>query len=201
MEDSIVLILIISFFIILTVCIIMHDVSKKRHYKMIVQETKEANNKIVREIFDKYGKPTVILDAVCKDNRNMDWRSDINSHIIVYEQTKIFFLKGKKYDLSELTGYSISVNNQIVSASTNISTGSMLGRAVVGGVLLGGVGAILGANSADTETNYTAVDNAIVSIFTNSISNPAISLDLICPDPKELARIEGVLRIITAKTE
>lgn len=102
------------------------------------------------------------------------------------------------YDFSQITGYSLSVNNQIVSSNTKTSTGSALGRAALGGALFGPVGAIIVAGTAKQTTEYETEDKTVITIFTNSLSEPAIVLNLFMPTTENVAKIEGVLRIITS---
>ena len=161
----------------------------------------ETKNQIAQQRqTDAYGEPTVKISAQCYSSA-WNWSSgtDINSQILVYEPLRKISIKGKMYDFSQITGYSVTVNNQIVSSNTKTSMGSALGRAAVGGVLLGGAGAIIGASTAKKTTEYESKDRTVITIFTNSLSEPSIVLDLIMPDKEKVARIEGVLRIITTE--
>lgn len=153
------------------------------------------------QLTDAFGEPTIKIYAPCRSvPMNHSHTTDINNQVMVFEPLKKIFLKGRMYDFSQITGYSVSVNNQIISSNTRTSTGSMLGRAAVGGALLGGVGAIIGANSANTITEYQTAEDITINIFTNSLSEPSIVLDLISPDKDNVGKIEGILRIITTTT-
>lgn len=142
-----------------------------------------------------YGNPTLEIFAPCYSTYGTTLENDNANNILVYEPLKKISIKGKIYDFSQITGYSVSVN-PFAGATTRTSTGSMLGRAALGGVLFGGVGAIIGASSARKETEYET--RTFFTIYTNSLSEPSIVLDLILPDKERVAQIEGVLRIITA---
>ena len=183
--------------IVLAVVSIIAGIYESVIIRKKVDEDFKNNEKSLAQFTNTYGEPTITVFAPCYSVPNTYYSTDINSHVMVFEPTKKIFLKGKMYDFSQITGYSISVNNQVISSNTKTSTGSMLGRAAVGGALLGGVGAIIGANSAKTETEYKTLDKTIITIFTNSLSEPSIVLDLISPQKEDVGKIEGILRIIT----
>lgn len=76
------------------------------------------------------------------------------------------------FPVTEILSLEVIEDGQTVSHSTTTgggeiktSTGSMLGRAVVGGVLLGGVGAIIGGSTARKTTTSEAVTH------TNTVEN------------------------------
>ncbi len=144
-----------------------------------------------------YGEPTIKVLAPCYSTyAKSSSLEDISNYVLVFEPLEKISLKGKIYDFSQLTGYSVSVN-QVDSSTTKTSLGSALGRAALGGALFGGIGALIGASTAKTDTEYES--KTTITIFTNSLSEPAIILDLILPEKENIARIEGVLRIITEK--
>lgn len=64
----------------------------------------------------------------------------------------------------------------------SIQKSSGVGRAIVGGALAGGVGAIVGSNTGKT---YDAVTSLIVKIITNDIKNPIIQIILINSEAKK----------------
>ncbi len=184
--------------IILAVVFIFVGIRDAVSIRYSVNEDYEKNEKVLAQLKNTYGEPSIKVYAPCSSNpANQSLLTDINSYVMVYEPLKKISLKGKIYDFSQITGYSISVNNQIVSSNTRTSTGSMLGRAAVGGALLGGVGAIIGANSAKTTTEYNTKDKTTITIFTNAISDPSVVLDLVLSNKEDIAKIEGILRIIT----
>ncbi len=146
-----------------------------------------------------YGEPTIKVPARCYTSlsKSSDCTGFVNE-IWVFEPYRKISIRGKVYDFSQITGYSLSVNNQIVSSDTKTSTGSALGRAAIGGALFGPVGAIIGGSTAKKTTEYETYNKTVITIFTNSLSEPAIVLNLVMPTTENVARIEGVLRIITS---
>lgn len=144
-----------------------------------------------------YGEPTIKILAPCYSTYSQSSSlEDVSNYVLVFEPLEKISLKGKIYDFSQLTGYSISIN-PVDSSTTKTSLGSALGRAALGSAIFGGVGALIGASTAKTETEYKS--KTTFTVFTNSLSEPAIILDLILPEKENVARIEGVLKIITAK--
>lgn len=161
---------------------------------------REKNEIANRELVKTYGEPTIRIPARCY-GVPMNWArdTDINSQVIVFEPLKKILLKGKMYDFSQITGYTVSVNNHIVSSNTQTSTSSALGRAAVGGALLGGVGAAIGASTAKKSTEFNTKEETVITIFLDSLIEPSVTLDLVSPNKDNVGRIEGILRIITDK--
>lgn len=173
------------------------DAKTRKELKQEEQQFQMA----LTEITDSYGEPTIEIFAPCYSIASKaQFSKNIENYFMVFEPTKTIALKGKLYNFSQITGYTVSVNNKIVSSSTSASTGSVLGRAALGGALFGGVGAIIGAASAKNEADYETHEETVITIFTNSLSEPSVILDLIVPEKETVAQIEGILRIITKDT-
>lgn len=70
--------------------------------------------------------------------------------------------------------------NQIIDCkiieNSNVISGGGVGRAVAGGVIAGGVGAIVGAN---TKKSSTMLNNFSIDIITNDINNSVVRLKMI----------------------
>ncbi len=114
---------------------------------------------------------------------------DINTHVMLFESSQIIRIKAQEYKFSDILGYSLvdDATSETITTSTGTaktSTGSMLGRAVVGGVLTGGLGAVAGAatakkNISDNATSQTTtMHNYTLYINVNSLQEPTISLNL-----------------------
>ena len=90
------------------------------------------------------------------------------------------------------------------------STGSMLGRALVGGVLLGPVGAVVGGATAKRKTEATPVYKTVykdevkikyvVQITVNDLNNPVRSV-MFGSRKEEALHLESMLNLIIAKTK
>lgn len=110
------------------------------------------------------------------------WRdNDSFSAIRVFENKNIITINNKEYMFDDIISCELSDNNSVLMAKTvtKISTGSMLGRAVVGGLLLGGVGAIVGGVTAKKETQPANNKQDLNAIYTlkvtiNNLSEPVL---------------------------
>ena len=147
------------------------------------------------------------------DNFLGNWRDlyDFDKHIFVFEKSQVVIIKSKEYKFSDILSCSLvdDVTNETITTTTGKSktaTGSMLGRAVVGGVLTGGLGAVAGAATAkrniteDASSKTTTVHDYFIYINTNNFQEPVISLH-IGNDSGRAQRIIGVMNVIMAKNK
>lgn len=110
---------------------------------------------------------------------------EICPHLIFNENRKKVWLSQNEYSFDEIIDVVIedivtqhTTGGDIV---TKTKTGSMIGRAVVGGVLTGGVGAIIGGATAKKESTVTPTEihtehRYNLLITTKNISNPLITI-------------------------
>ena len=173
---------------------------KAERKKRIDEERKEKKEKYECEIESlktKYGEMTNIYPL--SDEMN------INKKVIVFAESKKIWLIGNIYDFTDIIGCSINDNQQTTKAKveykTSTSTGSMIGRAVVGGVLTGGVGAVIGGATAAKKT--VAVPSGsdkvrhsyTITININSFSTPIVNLK--CYNDEQLKNeLWGIFNII-----
>ena len=89
----------------------------------------------------------------------------------------------KKILAYSLTDNQRTISTTIGNADTKTSTGSMVGRGLVGGVLFGGVGALAGASTAkkNTEIQTTTCEdtehNYILYLSVDEMANPQRKLE------------------------
>lgn len=112
----------------------------------------------------------------------------IDKSFLIFESSKTVFFEGNSYKFKDIISFEVFDNSKtIYSASSAISstnTGSMLGRAAMGGILFGGIGAAIGGVTAKKEiqisgsSTYTTHDYEIV-ITVNSLSTPTVKLSLL----------------------
>lgn len=91
---------------------------------------------------EKYGKCTLAIRPKENNLNNTD-------NVLVYDEKKVIAINGIIYNYSDILDFNI---NNDVSYKTSTSTGSMVGRGLVGGILLGGVGALAGATTANKKS-------------------------------------------------
>ncbi|MDE5845495.1 MAG: hypothetical protein K2H44_08960 [Muribaculaceae bacterium] len=111
--------------------------------------------------------------------------TEICTQFIFNEKTKKVWLAHKEYSFDEIIDASIEdiVTQRTTGGDivTKTNTGSMIGRAVVGGVLTGGVGAIIGGATAKKESIVTPTEihtehQYNLLITTKTLSNPLITI-------------------------
>jgi len=145
---------------------------------------------------DSYGD--LSKEISFKKSTSYPYNIDYNNTILIFENSSKIIIQNKILSFKDIIAFELKDDEQIIyhgSSSTSksststskssTSTGSMIGRAVVGGVLLGGVGALIGGATAKKDiTTINTPQQAIVShnfkvnIIVNSISNPQIILNL-----------------------
>lgn len=130
-----------------------------------ILEYEKYDNKLRK----KFGDPDIIIpyhplyeDPEFARDAKDEFRAYSNSHIIilggeVYDLNKFQSVTGEKSKLR----FSVDSEDNTIKSITNTQTnlGSIAGRAIVGGLLLGTTGAIIGGLTASTKSSTTIVDN------------------------------------------
>lgn len=216
----------IGFFIVICICILIYAVRENARQnelawernkrktpehiekqKMLIQEEERQRRKVLDDakalVIAEYGEIT--KEIILRYSNNLDDR------ILIFSEKSVIRIYNKAYKFSDILGYTVTDNKSTIieggnsSSITTTSTGSLVGRAVVGGVLLGGVGAIAGASSAKKNTE-TISGNQIVSethnytihINVNDLSSPIVSINTKSSEERT-QEIIGVLNIIINK--
>lgn len=135
-----------------------------------------------RQLIDKYGTITRTISKSHYEGNLIKYYDDI----IVFEVPQIIVFGQKEYKFTDILSCTMYDENHTDIPPTQVtrtSTGSMLGRAVIGGLTFGVAGAVAGAVTAKKETtsstsnsNYPA--SFIVKIGVKSIENPTITLKM-----------------------
>lgn len=131
----------------------------------------------------KYLQKNNLQDRLNQNNFKVDKTYDIISYGI--NKQVLFDLKINKIAILDIDANTIDyvefnkiIDCEILEDNTTIMKGG-IGRAIVGGVLAGGAGAIVGAGTRGTSE---VVKNLAVRIITNDISNSLIMIVLIKSD-------------------
>lgn len=156
------------------------------------EEKAKDYDKWENELEKKYGKSTLIIDNGATTS---GFQKDRDNCILVFDLQKIIIINGETYQYNEIIDFSI---NNKMSYKTSTSTGSMLGRAVVGGVLTGGVGALVGGATAKKETKAT-VKEYKVNISVRRMSAPLITV--VTKDISVVDTLSAVLKNIISSNE
>lgn len=106
--------------------------------------------------------------------------------IELYDEKDVIFIGDRELKYKMILGYNLDDNTQTITQGGNMqaktSTGSMLGRGIVGGVLLGGVGALAGAATAkkniQTDASVTTTKHSYkVHIYIASPTDPLLTIE------------------------
>lgn len=190
-------------------CYTYFDDLNDKSRKLAIAKAAAAERTKQKEIFDrqlaeldsKYGKHTTIINYG-------NW-CDIKDQIIVFEDKEIVIIKSREYHFSDILGCKLdrSTTRETITSyagASSTSTPNMLGRAVVGGVLTGGLGAAAGAVTAkrkisiESESITKTKHAYAIYISINSVSNPLVTLRI--GDYASCAhKIEYVLNAIANK--
>ena len=110
-----------------------------------------------------------------------------SEYILVSEEKSLIMINDHTYNFKDIINYSLSDNSiEIFSPTTSkttTNTGSMVGRAIVGGVLTGGAGAIIGGATASKTTTTSGGTSRTKHSYTliitiNCLSHPTERIDL-----------------------
>ena len=127
-----------------------------------------------------------------------------NRPFLVFEDASVLVIDDKVYPFTDILSFTLTDNEKtIVSESkseTKTDTGNMIGRAVIGGIALGGVGAIIGGTTAKSRTITSEYETSkshdyVVSVIVNSLSKPVIQMKLYS-DTKKVQIITSILSVI-----
>lgn len=157
------------------------------------KKLKEEHNKRLEELSQKFGSPVTI-----------DINYAIGKYLSVFEQSRKLEVNNQELDFTDLLSYQIRDNSTVVHsasvAKATTDSSSMLGRAIIGGMLGGETGAIIGGATANKTTtisgsaSYTKHDYTII-IFTNELSTKPIELRT-GKDQRITDQIANVLAVI-----
>ena len=210
-------ILILLFTIMVIVSCIESDINAKSRLQKEQEEKQELRNKInekkaeheqkIKVLSEKYGNCSVDIPIT------KYWRGrGLYFHLIyisVFEKTSIVMINDVEYPFSDILGFSLvdDATNETITTSigeAKTSTGSMLGRAVVGSMLTGGLGAVVGAVTAkkNIETNAasqtTTTHKYTMYINVNSLASPTITIP-IGQDEQTAHHLANLFNVIIAK--
>lgn len=152
------------------------------------------------ELISKYGEPdkTIILDEI-----------NLQKEIIVFGKSKRIWLLGKDLAMKDILSCTFSESKRTVkgevSYETKTSTGNMAKRAIVGGVLTGGVGAVVGGATARKETTVKQENDKVIHDYTviiniNSLSDPIVRIPLGSNGTK-VNEIVGLMNVIISRNK
>ncbi len=171
------------------------ELAKKREERLIRKQEKRDS------LVEKFPNPTMIIEY--------NW----DKYVIIDETAARIMLNENIYSFKDILDFSLSDNQTVVqhhtsgTAKTKTSTGSMIGRAVVGGVLTGGIGAVVGAATAKKTTDVspgktwsTTKHDYCINITINSLSTPNEIL-YFHSDDESANKVASILTVIVHRNE
>lgn len=180
---------------------------EKQELRNKMNEKKAEHEQKIKALSEKYGNCSVDIPIT------KYWRGGgVYFHLIyisVFEKTSIVVINDVEYPFSDILGFSLvdDATSETITTSTGeakTSTGSMLGRAVVGGVLTGGLGAVAGAATArkniatNATSQTTTTHNYALYINVNSLKSPTITIP-IGEDTQKAHELANLFNVIIAK--
>lgn len=200
-DDSTELFIVISINIVIVVVAIVKTVEYIKSKK-----AERAKAEIEEKLEETYRK----LDEIKEEERNIKYNKllkklsytnkvivyDFDHYVMVDEKNSQIMLNEHIYNFDDIISYTVldgdviviqeQIGGEIISTSST-DTGSMLGRAMVGGAWAGDVGAVIGGLTANrttisrvepSTTIYSTFHDYLISVTVNSISNPIERLKL-----------------------
>ena len=165
---------------------------EKQQRELKIKDLEVCNNLYVNSLTGKLGNCDKTIRLTSSNN-------DTISEILVFTQSKHLVIGRKELLFSDILD--CIVNDDIKeretvqtfrgnsTATSKADTGSIIGRSVVGGVLAGGVGAVIGGSTAKRQTvveygtdtsihNKEMEHNYTIAITIKDIANPVIYLNV-----------------------
>lgn len=189
----------------------MANLKAQRAQELEKERIETEFNNARQKLFDKYGECTA---DICIEDKK-----EIKHHIYVFESSATIVLNEEEIAFNKILGFTLQDDSKTIMTSdvasytstTKTSTGSMLGRAAVGGVLLGGVGALVGANTAKKETITTPNQsqsttttsikhNYICYVNVNDLANPIREIPL-GENSKRAQMVANIFNIIIERNK
>ena len=167
-------------------------IERQRQAEEQLKQLQEKENEYVSSLTEKYGN----CDKTIKI-RQLHPKNFVD--ILVFTQSKHVVIAKKELSFSDILECTVNDDIKVMetvqtfrdnsSATSKTDTGSMIGRAIAGGVLLGGAGAIIGGSTAKRNTviehgtdtsihNKEIEHNYTVAITVKDISNPVININV-----------------------
>lgn len=131
-----------------------------------------------KSVKEKWAKEDRELEKLNKDV-TFEGTNVIENIIELDENRKLFKLCRCKYcNPSKIYKYSDILDFELLEDNNTIETNAGIGKAVAGGLLFGGVGAIVGGSTAKRKSKKV-VNSIRIKITLNNTQNPVIYIDLL----------------------
>ena len=167
-----------------------------------IKQAEEEYTAAISELENKYGKITTSFLLGFNDKKT-------SHYIYFFEDKEVISLSDEIIHFKDILEFTLNddtktiMTNSTYISETKTNTGSLLGRAAVGGILLGGVGAIAGASSAKQTTTTTPMGvttttqlhKYTIYLNINDLANPIREIP-IGSDTKKAQTIANIFNVI-----
>lgn len=149
-------IMIVVVFIVLGIALVLHARKEDENMELEIAQRKKKRMEEETKLTAKEQKYQSLLQALPYADLTIEY--DFDKFVLLKEESSQIILNEHLYTFKDILDFTVSDNQTVIhrggdsTATTTTSTGSMLGRAVVGGVLTGGIGALVGAATARKDT-------------------------------------------------
>lgn len=150
------------FMIVMSIIVAIVQVTVQNHY---AKKEKDKYKAFKERLESKYGSPSTEIFPI-PDYVN------IRCSILVFPDSEKIVIDACTYDFSDIMDFAV---NEEKSYKSSTSTGSAIGRGIVGGVLLGGVGALAGAATAKKNTAIK-VDSYTIRLIMKGFNNADVRI-------------------------
>lgn len=147
------------------------------------------------KLIGKYGEPdkTIVLEEL-----------NLSKEIIAFGKTNRIWLLGRDLPMEDIISCNYDDNPRVIKGDVSYETktrmGNMAKRAIVGGILTGGIGAVVGGATAKKDTIMKQEDDEIIHDYTininiNNLSEPIIRIPL-GTDVEKANEVLGLMNVI-----
>ncbi|MFR9496232.1 MAG: hypothetical protein SNG69_02205 [Rikenellaceae bacterium] len=185
---------------------LMKEQQAKEEQKKLLAEKRLKEQQEMDELIAQYGAltKTIVLPT-------FKWSRSPAHSIMIFDTTSTILILKKAFSYRDILNCTVADNSTTTQSSSTLTsntttdTGSMLGRAIIGGVLTGGVGAVVGAATAKKKTttsspqvNIVVKHDYTIQINVNSITEPLIKIHIGANEEK-VNEIVSVLNVIISR--
>ncbi|MCR4650905.1 MAG: hypothetical protein K5662_04045 [Lachnospiraceae bacterium] len=187
--------------------ILLSEINKKQDYKdkKSVSTSTKSNVQTSTSLMYPYQKVEMLIrDKIQTAGYNISTEFKLGRylHILIDEENENLFLCNTNREILNQIRFSDVLGMQVIEDGQSTNG---VGRAVVGGLLFGGVGAVVGA-----VTGKQLVTRIDIVIYLNNIDNPSCTFNVFLGKMKKsdyhysecqefIRKIDGVIRIILSK--
>lgn len=202
MSDFLIFLLIMLPLVIIGGLLGARNERKKMEEKKQEQDSKQNElDEKIKELESQYGQTDIII-PVSDDLK-------IESRVISFSAVGKIYITGNMYNMADILDYSVMNNSYLQEGAKEYKSkaglGSTVARAAVGGVLTGGVGAVIGGTTGKrTTTERKIEDDKVIRDYSimislNDFKTPSVLLKI--NNDKVLADLNGLFNTILLRNK